>query len=90
MSSLDPAAEGAHALVWPCFVAGAESQTAEDRQFFTTRLAQTYAITKFRNVQIARESLPLIWAMQDNAAVAGDESSSWVTRLGQLSKTLIM
>ncbi|KXJ85722.1 fungal-specific transcription factor domain-domain-containing protein [Microdochium bolleyi] len=84
VSSLDPAAEGAHALVWPCFVAAAESTELGDRQFFTRRLGQIYAVTKFENVQMAAASLPLIWAMQDSAVKAGVGSSSWITMLGSI------
>ncbi|KAJ1327366.1 transcriptional activator protein UGA3 [Microdochium nivale] len=80
VASLEPSAEGAHVLVWPCFIGAAESTLCADRQFFLQRLSQIYVDTKFANVPLATASLPLIWEIQDSAT--GDAGTSWITRLG--------
>ncbi|KAH8678447.1 hypothetical protein BX600DRAFT_431724 [Xylariales sp. PMI_506] len=80
VSQLDIKAEGAHALVWPCFVGSAESTELDDREFFLWRLNRIYLKTGFRNVRAAIESLPSIWTRQE----------SWTAHLHDTSAGLIM
>lgn len=58
---LDPTAEGAHTLVWPYFIAGAESIIKDDRDFFRARLDHIWETTGYRNVLVAMNALDDIW-----------------------------
>lgn len=62
---LDPTAEGAHTLVWPYFIAGAESIIQADRDFFYTRLGHVWETTGYRNVLVAMNALQDIWKRPD-------------------------
>ncbi|KAL2207050.1 hypothetical protein CC79DRAFT_1341829 [Sarocladium strictum] len=62
--SLNPCAEGTHALVWPYFVAAAESDLPEDRLFFVERLSKIYQSTTCGNIPFAGAVLQRIWALQ--------------------------
>jgi hypothetical protein len=64
--SIDHTTEGAHALVWPYFVAAAESRSAEQREFFTSRLRALYGVTQFRSIPQAMKALPMIWERQEH------------------------
>lgn len=63
---LDPTAQGAHTLVWPYFIAAADSSTESHRQFFLSKLLHIEQTTGFRNVSVAIEKLPEIWREQRN------------------------
>ncbi|KAE8414358.1 hypothetical protein BDV36DRAFT_265443 [Aspergillus pseudocaelatus] len=82
VSRVDPDEEGAHALVWVCFIAAADSSDPEHRHYFTERMNQVFAKTKFENIAAAVRTLPDIWAQQS--------SSRWTLNLIQLTPTLIM
>jgi hypothetical protein len=58
---VDPEAAGAHALVWPYFVAAAESIWPEHRAFFQQRLDHIWTTTRYRNVKVAIDALPKLW-----------------------------
>lgn len=62
--SLEPSVEGAHALVWTCFIAAAESVQSEHRQFFSHRLASLFECTRFGTIPKALELLDTIWRKQ--------------------------
>jgi hypothetical protein len=62
VEDVDPESLGAHVLVWPYFVAAAESILPEHRTFFRARLDHIWLTTKYRNVKIAIDSLEDIWA----------------------------
>jgi Fungal specific transcription factor domain len=57
----DPTEKGAHALVWPYFVAAAESESPLERQLFVDRLQYIWETTKYRNVLVGMDALPKIW-----------------------------
>ncbi|KAI9166313.1 hypothetical protein HJFPF1_02412 [Paramyrothecium foliicola] len=61
---LEPSVDGAHALVWSCFVAAAESVQPEYRAFFSERLGSLYECTRFGTIPMALETLKIIWAKQ--------------------------
>lgn len=82
VSELPPSAHGAHALVWPCFVAAIESIEQDDRAFFLQRLAQIHARTRFGNVQAAIESIPRLCDL--------NETKSWTSSLADALPALIM
>lgn len=67
LDTLDPDVEGCHALVWACFIGGAESTEPEHREFFKTRLGNLFKWTKFGTIPVALETLQYIW----------DTESSW-------------
>lgn len=77
---LDPTAEGAHTLVWPYFIAGAESTMQDDRDFFHTRLGHIWETTGYRNVLVAMNALEDIWKRS---------SESWISWLPRIA-TVIM
>lgn len=81
LSELDPTSHGAHTLVWPYFIAAAESSTDTHRQFFLKRLKHIEATTGFQNVSVAIGKLPSIWDKHS--------SERWTAALPQLS-TVIM
>ncbi|KAL2798617.1 hypothetical protein BJX66DRAFT_295316 [Aspergillus keveii] len=55
--------EGSHALVWPYFVAAAESILPSHRDFFSGRLWAIYNRTQFRNITRALGLLDMIWEL---------------------------
>jgi hypothetical protein len=59
---VDPSSAGAYTLVWPYFVAAAESVLTEHRVFFRQRLEHIWEATHYRNVKVAIEALERIWA----------------------------
>lgn len=61
LAGLDPSSAGAHTLVWPYFVAAAESVLEEHRTFFYQRLEFIWDTTGYRNVYIAMQALSRIW-----------------------------
>jgi hypothetical protein len=75
---LDPTAEGAHTLVWPYFIAGAESTIQEDRDFFHTRLGHIWGTTGYRNVLVAMNALQDIWKHPD------EPWTSWLPRIATI------
>lgn len=79
---VDPSAPGSHTMVWPAFVAAAESRSIEDKTFFTAILRRIWDSTGYANVLKALDVLPEIWERQNR----GD---SWTSILPHL-KTVIM
>ncbi|KAK2616995.1 hypothetical protein QQS21_000084 [Conoideocrella luteorostrata] len=64
--NLDPECEGSHALVWPFFVASAESILPEHRDFFYNRLKSLFQVTRFGSIPLALQILEYIWTKQDS------------------------
>ncbi|RHZ52630.1 Zn(II)2Cys6 transcription factor [Aspergillus thermomutatus] len=62
ISQIDPDGPGAHALVWACFIAAADTADETHRRFFVERMERVYLKTRFRNVITAVQALPGIWA----------------------------
>jgi hypothetical protein len=82
ISLMPPHSPGAHALVWPCFIAGAESSDPIQRAFFIDYMNSIYARTKFRNIPVAVQSLRNLWANK------GDKR--WTQCLPEITKVLVM
>lgn len=82
VSEISPDAPGAHALVWPIYIAGAEASNLTQRRFCTQYLYRIYDRTKFRNVPIAAESLERIWTRNDN--------KRWTQCLPEYANVLVM
>ena len=82
MLQISPSARGAHALVWVCFVAGAETMDEAYRAFFVERMNQIYAHTQFRNIPTAIQGLEKIWSRKNG--------KRWTLCLPQLSNVLVM
>ncbi|KAK5120754.1 hypothetical protein LTR85_006112 [Meristemomyces frigidus] len=80
--TVDPTAPAAHSLVWPYFVAGAESTTEEHKTFFKGRLEYLLASTGFANVRVALDTLRELWA--------GDTEERWTARLPKTTSVIIM
>ncbi|KAI1388754.1 uncharacterized protein F4822DRAFT_256191 [Hypoxylon trugodes] len=55
---------GFHAIVWPVFVAAAESFSDSNRRYFTTVLKQLWERTSHVNILRGLEVLPDIWAQR--------------------------
>ncbi|KAB8238979.1 uncharacterized protein BDW43DRAFT_260399 [Aspergillus alliaceus] len=82
VSRVGPSEPGAHALVWVCFMAAADSTDPEHRSYFTERMNQVFAQTGFQNIAAAVRSLPNIWAHHP--------TGRWTSNLVQLTPTLVM
>lgn len=61
---IHPSTPGHHTLVWPYFIAAAESSTLAHRQFFTMRLQEVYSRTRFHNIPVALTALQEVWKVQ--------------------------
>ncbi|KAK4543044.1 hypothetical protein LTR36_005821 [Oleoguttula mirabilis] len=80
--TVDPTAPAAHSLVWPYFVAGAESTTEEHKEFFKGRLEYLLASTGYANVRVALDTLRELWA--------GGAEERWTARLPKTTSVIIM
>ncbi|KAI1799308.1 hypothetical protein F4811DRAFT_568391 [Daldinia bambusicola] len=58
---IDPTVPGSHVVVWPMFVAGAESVSEEHRQYFSTALRKIYGMTGYANILRGFTVLPELW-----------------------------
>ncbi|KAL1855227.1 hypothetical protein Daus18300_011228 [Diaporthe australafricana] len=79
---IDGNARGAHALVWVCFIAGAETSDPQQREFFVARMNETYQQTGFRNIPAAVQSLHRIWERKTGR--------KWTSCLPELTRVLVM
>ncbi|KAE8838125.1 hypothetical protein PTNB85_05460 [Pyrenophora teres f. teres] len=66
LSKIPPHMPGAHCLVWPCFLGGAEATEPHQRNFFVNYMYSIYARTRFRNILVAVPSLQKLWASKDD------------------------
>lgn len=82
LACISPDTHGAHALVWPCFIAGAEASDPQQRAFLVAYMNGIYEKTMFRNIPIAVQSLENLWASK------GDKR--WTQCLPEISKVLVM
>ncbi|KAF2847288.1 hypothetical protein T440DRAFT_471187 [Plenodomus tracheiphilus IPT5] len=82
LSLISPTSPGAHALVWVCFVAGAETSDPSQRQFFVDYMLAIYERTKFRNIPLGVAGLERIWARRGG--------KRWTQCLAELSNVLVM
>lgn len=79
---VDPFAPGSHTIVWPAFVAAAESQSDDDRAFFVAILQRIWESTRYANVLKGLDALPGIWEGQKHGR-------NWTSMLSTL-KTVVM
>lgn len=79
---MDPEADGSHALVWPFFIAAAESTLPEHREFFAGRLKQLFSNTRFGSIPVALDTLKYIWSKSD--------TTSWTDIVTSERQVLIM
>lgn len=79
---MDLEADGSHALVWPFFIAAAESTLPEHRQFFASRLKQLFSNTRFGSIPVALNTLEYIWNKGD--------TTSWTDVVTRERQVLIM
>jgi hypothetical protein len=79
---IPPDMHGGHALVWPCFVAGAEASDPDQRAFFVEYMNSIYARTQFRNIPIAVQSLENLWREKGG--------KRWTQCLPEVSNVLVM
>ena len=81
LAAVNPSTAGAHTLVWPYFVGAAESLLPEHRDFFQERLQHMWTTTRYRNVKVAIDALPRLWAQRGR--------SRWTKMLREVA-TVIM
>ncbi|KAM3501263.1 hypothetical protein MY10362_005699 [Beauveria mimosiformis] len=82
VNTMDLEADGSHALVWPFFVAAAESTLPEHRQFFASRLKQLFSNTRFGSIPVALNTLEYIWNKGD--------TTNWTDVVTRERQVLIM
>lgn len=79
---VDPAAPGSHTIVWPAFIAAAESREEDNREFFSSILRRLWQSTGYANVLKGLDALPELWERQD-------KGQRWTAALQEL-KTVVM
>ncbi|SMR64417.1 unnamed protein product [Zymoseptoria tritici ST99CH_3D1] len=82
VSQITPAARGAHALVWVCFIAGAASIDPTHRTYLVHRMEQVYARTHFGNIPGSIQSVQNIWARE--------EGERWTVCVPRVANVLVM
>ncbi|OAR01206.1 hypothetical protein LLEC1_00164 [Akanthomyces lecanii] len=82
VTDMDPEADGSHALVWPFFIAAAESALPEHREFFAGRLKQLFSNTRFGSIPVALDTLEYIWSKSD--------TTSWTDIVTSERQVLVM
>ncbi|KAM3505974.1 hypothetical protein MY11210_007749 [Beauveria gryllotalpidicola] len=80
--TMDLETDGSHALVWPFFIAAAESTLPEHREFFASRLKQLFSNTRFGSIPVALNTLEYIWNKSD--------TTSWTDVVTRERQVLIM
>ena len=81
-NQVDPLAPGSHTIVWPAFVAAAESREDDDREFFSATLRRIWESTGYANVLGGLNALPGMWERQE-------QGQRWTAALPSL-KTVVM
>lgn len=79
---VDPSAPGSHTIVWPAFIAAAESREEENREFFSSILRRLWQSTGYANVLRGLDALPALWERQGRG-------QRWTAALQEL-KTVVM
>lgn len=79
---VDPAAPGSHTIVWPAFIAAAESREEDNREFFSSILRRLWQSTGYANVLRGLDALPVLWERQGRG-------QRWTAALQEL-KTVVM
>ncbi|KAI1627305.1 putative aminotransferase [Exophiala viscosa] len=73
---------GHHLLLWPYFVAGAESSTIPHRRYFSQKMQAMYRTTRCENTLKAMHQLDRIWEAQS--------TTRWTSLLGGPGQVFIM
>lgn len=79
---VDPSAPGSHTIVWPAFIAAAESREEDNREFFSSILRRLWQSTGYANVLRGLDALPALWERQG-------KGQRWTAALQEL-KTVVM
>lgn len=79
---VDPSAPGSHTIVWPAFIAAAESREEDNREFFSSILRRLWRSTGYANVLRGLDALPALWERQGRG-------QRWTAALQEL-KTVVM
>jgi hypothetical protein len=79
---VDPSAPGSHTIVWPAFIAAAESREEDDRVFFSSILRRLWRSTGYGNVLRGLDALPKLWERQGRG-------QRWTAALQELT-TVVM
>ncbi|KAK2596429.1 hypothetical protein N8I77_013319 [Diaporthe amygdali] len=79
---VDPSAPGSHTIVWPAFIAAAESREEDNREFFSSILRRLWQSTGYANVLRGLDALPALWERQGRG-------QKWTAALQDL-KTVVM
>lgn len=79
---VDPAAPGSHTIVWPAFIAAAESREEDNREFFSSIMRRLWQSTGYANVLRGLDALPVLWERQGRG-------QRWTAALQEL-KTVVM
>ncbi|KAG6355225.1 hypothetical protein INS49_004306 [Diaporthe citri] len=79
---VDPSAPGSHTIVWPAFIAAAESREDDNREFFSSVLRRLWQSTGYDNVLRGLDALPALWERQRSG-------QRWTAALQEL-KTVVM
>lgn len=79
---VDPSAPGSHTIVWPAFIAAAESREEDNREFFSSILRRLWQSTGYANVLRGLDALPALWERQGRG-------QRWTAALQEL-KTVVM
>lgn len=79
---VDLSAPGSHTIVWPAFIAAAESREDDNREFFSSILRRLWQSTGYANVRRGLDALPALWERQGRGL-------RWTAALQEL-KTVVM
>ncbi|OAA52129.1 Fungal transcriptional regulatory protein [Cordyceps fumosorosea ARSEF 2679] len=82
VTGMDLERDGSHALVWPFFVAAAESTLPAHREFFASRLERLFSNTRFGSIPVALNTLRYIWSKS--------ATTSWTDVVARERQVLIM
>lgn len=82
VSRVPPGSAGGNSLVWAYFIGAAESESTDDRLFFTGCLIEIYKGSNWQNILIGLGTLEQLWQHP--------QRQSWRQNLPQLSTAFIM
>lgn len=72
-------------LIWPTFVAGAESTSPEDRAWVLRTLERIWNLSHCANTKNATRVLEVLWEKHDGAQPRADDHAGW-DWIGELSQ----
>jgi transcriptional activator protein UGA3 len=74
-------------ILFPLFIAGAESRSEQQMGLIMTRLQQSLAKRMFRNIELALETLEIMWGRR---LTADSGEMDWELILGEISCELVL